>query len=109
MKNCPNCGAVMRPEHNKCEYCGTSYFDLTSINFDENKPIYMRVKTCGKEFLALCRPELDTIEIARDTIDVTMSDGTLVNSVAVGKTVDMYINFHAIAQPTGELIRVMVN
>ena len=35
MKNCPNCGAPIDYEHNKCGYCGTSYYDLACIPMDE--------------------------------------------------------------------------
>ena len=34
-RNCPNCGAAINPEKNKCEYCGTSYFDLSCIPLNE--------------------------------------------------------------------------
>ena len=36
--NCPNCGAPINPDNNKCSYCGTSYFDLSSIDVDTGKP-----------------------------------------------------------------------
>lgn len=42
MTNCPNCGQPINPDHNKCEYCGTSYFDLACIPADE--PFYLRVR-----------------------------------------------------------------
>ena len=28
-RNCPNCGAPLEAEVNKCPYCGTSYFDFS--------------------------------------------------------------------------------
>lgn len=34
-KNCPNCGAVYEPEKNKCPYCGTSYYDMSAIDFED--------------------------------------------------------------------------
>ena len=43
-KNCPNCGAVYTLEDIKCPYCGTLYFDMTAIDFTENKPIFIRYK-----------------------------------------------------------------
>lgn len=43
--NCPNCGAVISPESNKCSYCGTPYFDMSAIDFEEGEPFYLKVKT----------------------------------------------------------------
>ena len=40
-RNCPNCGAVIDVEHNKCAYCGTSYFDLGCIPL--NEPFYLKM------------------------------------------------------------------
>jgi len=42
--NCPNCGAPLNPDANKCSYCGTSYFDMTSINIDDGEPFYLKLK-----------------------------------------------------------------
>ena len=42
--NCPNCGAPLDPNANKCSYCGTSYFDMTSINIDDGEPFYLKLK-----------------------------------------------------------------
>ena len=48
-KNCPNCGAVIEVDKNKCPYCGTSYFDFANIPL--NEPFYLRIKTNdGKMF-----------------------------------------------------------
>lgn len=44
-RNCPNCGAVLRPEKSKCPYCGTSYFDLSAVNISEGEPFYLKLKT----------------------------------------------------------------
>ena len=42
--NCPNCGVPLDPNANKCSYCGTSYFDITSINIDDGEPFYLKLK-----------------------------------------------------------------
>lgn len=42
--NCPNCGAPIDPQNNKCAYCKTSYFDLSAIDLNENKPFYLKIK-----------------------------------------------------------------
>ena len=43
-KNCPNCGAVYTLEDVKCPYCGTLYFDMTAIDFTENKPVFLKMR-----------------------------------------------------------------
>lgn len=45
--NCPNCGYPILQEGNKCPYCGTSYFDMSAIDFSEEKPFYLKFKTKG--------------------------------------------------------------
>ena len=42
--NCPNCGAPITGE--KCEYCGTLFYDFASIEL--YKPSYIRIKYNGK-------------------------------------------------------------
>jgi len=39
LTNCKNCGAVLTG--NKCEYCGTQYFDFCEVK--PNKPVYIQV------------------------------------------------------------------
>lgn len=40
-RNCPNCGAVIDVERTKCAYCGTSYYDLSSMSL--NEPFYLQL------------------------------------------------------------------
>lgn len=40
-RNCPNCGAAVDFENNKCSYCGTSYYDLSCMKMDE--PFFMSI------------------------------------------------------------------
>lgn len=64
-KNCPNCGAVYEPEKNKCPYCGTSYYDMSALNFE---PFYLKIKTNmdGKPayITQLVKPYLDKTNIS---------------------------------------------
>lgn len=72
-KNCPNCGAVYEVEKNKCPYCGTSYFDMSAIDFTTNEPIYLKIRITlnGREvFLTQkVRPRLGRIEITSNCTD----------------------------------------
>lgn len=44
-KNCPNCGAPYDLNLDKCPYCDTLYFDLSAIDFTDDKPLFLKVKT----------------------------------------------------------------
>ena len=70
-KNCPNCGAPYNPLLNACPYCGTSYFDLTSLDLINKQPVFLKLKTLFDnkpvELTLLVRPELSSIEINTDT------------------------------------------
>lgn len=35
-RNCPNCGAPLDSAVCKCSYCGTSYFDISAIDAEED-------------------------------------------------------------------------
>ena len=63
--NCPNCGAVINPEQHKCSYCGTPYFDMSEIDFENEKPFYLKIKTKwnGKDvyITQLVKPNLNAI------------------------------------------------
>ena len=42
--NCPNCGAPISADNNKCPYCHTSYFDLSSIDINNDEPFYLKIR-----------------------------------------------------------------
>ena len=44
-RNCPNCGAPYDIDKNKCPYCSTSYYDLSSLNLTQREPFYLKIKT----------------------------------------------------------------
>ena len=55
--NCPNCGAVRTG--NLCEYCGTSFLDLTEIEI--GKKLMLKIKdsiVCCSVVVSQCEVEL---------------------------------------------------
>ena len=70
-KNCPTCGSPYNPLLNACPYCGTSYFDLTSLDLTNKQPVFLKLKTLfGNkpiELTLFVRPELRSIEINTGT------------------------------------------
>lgn len=61
--NCPNCGAPIDPDTNKCQYCGTSYFDLSSIDIYDSKPFYLKIKMGNNILTQLVKPDPSEISI----------------------------------------------
>lgn len=80
-KNCPNCGSPYDPFLNTCPYCGTSYFDLTSINLTDKQPVFLKIKTLFNNqpvtVTLFVKPELKSIEI---NTDIRYAYGGLHNS-----------------------------
>lgn len=103
MKNCPNCGAVIEPNKNECEYCGTSYFDLSAINFSEGKPIYLKIKTemNGRNcyITQLVIPRLGDISMSTESIDITGYGGEVIHQYAMNRSITTNIEFEAINIP----------
>lgn len=56
-KNCPNCGAPYDPAENRCPYCGTAYFDMSTVDFDNREPFYLKIKVNGYMITQLVVPE----------------------------------------------------
>ena len=44
LKNCPNCGGLLE-DSGRCRYCGSKIYDFLSVDFDGNKPTYVRIRT----------------------------------------------------------------
>lgn len=53
--NCPNCGAPIDKETNKCPYCNTSYFDLSCIDINGQEPFYLKIKDGNMVFTSLVK------------------------------------------------------
>lgn len=65
-KNCPNCGKSYEIQEFECPYCGTEYFDISFIDFESDKPLYLKIKINinGQSvyLTQFVRPSLKTIE-----------------------------------------------
>lgn len=55
--NCPNCGAPVTGE--KCQYCGTVFYDWAGI--DSNKPFYIKMKLNNK--LVMFKAVMSSLDI----------------------------------------------
>lgn len=96
-KNCPNCAAPYDSNLNTCPYCGTSYFDLSCIDFEECKPIYLKIKTRMGCITQKVIPYLKDIEFHTDTVDVTDCHGSIVRKIVSGQSMSTNIEFYAVS------------
>lgn len=97
--NCPNCGAPIDRYKCKCDYCGTWYFDLSAFDFEDGKPCYIRFKTPMGIFSAMATPELRTIDVWEDTVDVMDTRGYAIKKFRKGRHCDFDMTFHTVANP----------
>lgn len=106
-KNCPNCGAPYDPALNKCPYCGTIYFDMSCIDFADDKPIYLKIRTeyGGKPVVMtqLVYPHLNDIHIEQQQT-YTRERGVSTLSVAHMPTVTINIAFESVPKTDGTAI-----
>lgn len=98
--NCPNCGAPINPEKNKCEYCDTSYFDLSSLDIDDNKPFYLKLKYNNMIITQLVRatPKINIIANTDYIYAYGYADQKLA-SYTLTSTLSTNILFEAVVDP----------
>lgn len=51
MLNCPNCGYPFDPKKDRCEYCGTSCYDICGLTLDA-KPFNLHFKMGNSSFIS---------------------------------------------------------
>ena len=111
--NCPNCAAPIDPELNKCPYCGTTYFDMSCIDFENEKPFYLKIKTKWNNIdcyiTQFVKPKLTTIEQSYSTNDLRGGRGNpIIMSGVYEKGLTTNISFSGIPFGNNELMRVEV-
>lgn len=106
MRNCPNCGAPIDPYKNKCEYCGTYYYDFTNINFEHNKPCYIQFKIDDFILTTLAIPHMETINFSSDTIDVIDTNGCSISSYRANKECNIELSFSCIEDKDHSLLEI---
>lgn len=68
--NCPNCGAPIDVETNKCLYCNTNYFDLSCIDINSQEPFYLKIKDGNMVFTSLVKFNNCEITFNVDEVDI---------------------------------------
>ena len=99
-RNCPNCGAPYEIGLDKCPYCGTIYYDMSAINFDEKEPIFLTLKKDGYLITLKAVPDLGEITLQQDAI----SCGQL--QFIKSYMVNVSVSFNGIADEKNSIITV---
>lgn len=98
--NCVNCGAAIDVDADKCPFCGTSYFDLTAIDFTSRSPVALRLRVpFGKDKATvsmLAIPELGSINQTANTVDIYGGAGYKLASMVSSYDVNIDLSFHAV-------------
>ena len=95
MKNCPNCGAVIDTNANKCAFCGTSYYDLSCIPLGE--PFFLRLNVGTKENPQIIMQKVyttgATITRSPDYCTSMTMDGRIARSVVANVNTEYELTF----------------
>lgn len=111
--NCPNCAAPIDPELNKCPYCGTTYFDMSCIDFENEKPFYLKIKTKWNNtdcyITQFVKPKLTTIEQSYTTQEVHRGKGNPAIAKWTSESqLTTNVSFSGIPFGNNELMRVEI-
>jgi hypothetical protein len=103
-RNCPNCGAPYDMDVNKCPYCGTSYYDLSSLDLSSREPFYLKIKTnmngmpCYITQLVRAKPNM-SIEVGTETVDYCDGYVRTLGTCVSKQTMTTNIEFEAVTSP----------
>ena len=100
--NCVNCGAAIEVDETKCPFCGTSYFDLTAIDFTKTEPVALRlyIPTSGGKALVsmLAIPRLGRIEQIPEYVSVYSGIGNRVMSMVRSFSAEVDLTFSTVSK-----------
>lgn len=108
--NCPNCGAAVEYDLHKCPYCGTSYFDMSCIDFEQETPVYLKLKLKlnqgGNPFYItqLVIPRLTDITFNSDCVEYTNHYGQVINRMRTQNRITTNLSFSAIPMQNQEMM-----
>lgn len=104
-KNCPNCGAPYDVTLNKCPYCGTSYFDMSALDFNDREPFYLKIRYGDMTITQLVRPCFNdiTLDYSSDTVDVVGRWGKSICRYTTNYNLKTNISFEAVLDNEGHL------
>lgn len=105
--NCINCGAAIDTNEIKCPFCGTTYLDLTAIDFSSDDPVvcnFVRPHEKDKIMLSMiARPHLEEISRTENKVNVYGFGGIRLSEFTSSVDMNIGISFKPIAKPNGGL------
>ena len=101
--NCPNCGAPISADNNKCPYCGTSYFDLSSIDINNDEPFYLKIRMGNMTLTQLVRvlPDM-SINFESNSCSIYNPSGDRLYKFTTSNSMFTNLKFEAIVDPYNE-------
>lgn len=111
MTNCLNCGAPFDVNKEKCVYCGTSYYDMSALDINSDKPFMLKIKTkmhgseCYITQLVRVLPEMN-IEMTSETVDVMGYGNAPILSCISNRYVTTNLTFQAVPRKNRSLIEI---
>ena len=105
--NCLNCGAPIEPFNHKCKYCGTSYFDLTSMDINGNKPFYLKIKIDNKIITQLVRASAKSVTLEQSSIYVE-ADKNMSYKYLNSQSLFINVEFQAVPDSSGCLCKMYI-
>lgn len=111
MKNCPNCAAPYDVWLNKCPYCGTSYFDMSSIDFTSGEPIFLKIKVSNRDgynyyITQKCIPNLASMNVRSESNYCMDARGHILKTFVSNRMCETDITFTAIPTEKDVLFNV---
>ena len=103
-RNCPNCAAPYEINLNKCPYCGTSYYDLSALDFTTHEPFYLKIKTemngmpCYITQLVRLNADM-SMEFSSETVECRNACGRVLCTFPSNNTLTTNISFQAVVSP----------
>lgn len=96
-RNCPNCGAPYKTELNTCPYCGTSYFDMSTIDINEGRPFYLKIKMNGMVLTSkvIAEPDIQ-IEVNQDDYCGYNHNGDKIYRIVANRYLDIDMHFTSV-------------
>lgn len=116
--NCINCGAAKDTSEIKCPYCGTTYLDLTAIDFSSDDPVVCQfvlpnnIRLGGSDgrviMSMLAVPQLEEISQTANTIDIMGYGGRRISSFTTGYDINVGVSFRPIERRDKSVITLRV-
>lgn len=117
--NCINCGAAKDTDEIKCPFCGTTYLDLTAIDFSTGDPVvcqfvlpkqfrYGRPEGKDRVIMSmLALPRLDEISMTNDSyLEVTSLHDSFRRYVPTAPNINVGISFHPVMRKDGTMFDI---